>query len=227
MSRKRATPRDRGSHSTRDLILDAAERSFAERGFASVSVRELAAEAGLKNQASLYNHFRNKRALYEAVLARGVDPIAQVVAESANASATRSWEQVETFLDRVVDYLADHPHVPRLIQRAALDDGNHLRGSLHRLLRPLYSEGMRVLANVPGTWQRADLPHVAAGLYQLIFGYFANAALLETVVEGDPLSPTALARQRRFLKAAVTQLLRGALDAEAGDKPEKHRTRVA
>ena len=34
---------------TRDLILDAAERHFAEHGFAGVSVREIAADAGLKN----------------------------------------------------------------------------------------------------------------------------------------------------------------------------------
>src|SRR5439155_1143503 len=57
--------------STRDVILDAAERCFAERGFAGVSTREIAAEAGLRNQASLYHHFTDKRALYEAALARG------------------------------------------------------------------------------------------------------------------------------------------------------------
>ena len=43
--------------STRNAILDAAERRFAEYGFAGVSVREIAADAGLKNQASLYYHF--------------------------------------------------------------------------------------------------------------------------------------------------------------------------
>ena len=42
------------------MILDAAERRFAERGFDGVSVREIATDAGLKNQASLYHHFKNK-----------------------------------------------------------------------------------------------------------------------------------------------------------------------
>src|SRR5439155_858697 len=68
--------------STRDVILDAAERCFAERGFAGVSTREIAAEAGLRNQASLYHHFTDKRALYEAALARGVAPIVALMAES-------------------------------------------------------------------------------------------------------------------------------------------------
>src|SRR5512134_217549 len=92
------------TRSTRDLILDAAERRFAERGFAAVSMREIAGEAGLKNQASLYHHFNHKRALYEAVLARGVAPIVGVVAESG-----RDWQdgtggfdadRVGTALDR-------------------------------------------------------------------------------------------------------------------------------
>ena len=66
-------PTSKDPRSTRDLILDAAEARFAERGFAGVSVREIAGDVGLKNQASLYHHFKSKRALYEAVLARGVE----------------------------------------------------------------------------------------------------------------------------------------------------------
>ena len=54
----------RDTPSTRELILDVAERGFAERGYTGVSMREIAAGAGLKNQASLYHHFRDKRALY-------------------------------------------------------------------------------------------------------------------------------------------------------------------
>jgi hypothetical protein len=109
-------------------------------------------------------------------------------------------------LDRMLDYLDEHPHLPRLIQRAALDDDRYLRGALGRLLRPLYAQGMRVLAGA-APWEPAELPHLAAGLYHMIFGYFASAPLLEAVLPEDPRSPAALARQRRFLKVAVSQLL--------------------
>lgn len=197
------------ARSTRDLILDAAERRFAERGFTGVSVREIAADAGLKNQASLYNHFRNKRALYEATLARGLEPIATLVAAHDHEPIAAGLEQqsLEAFLDRVLDYLQEHPHLPRLIQRAGLDDSRYLRNAASRLLRPLYAQGMRVLEGTSAPWEPAQLPQLAAGLYHLIFGYFANAGLLQAVVQGDPLSPIAVARQRRFLKTAVAQLL--------------------
>ena len=190
--------------STRDAILDAAERCFAERGFAGVSMREIATEAGLRNQASLYHHFADKRALYEAALARGVAPIVALMEESGD------WldpAEVERNVDRLLDYLAEHPHLPRLIQRAGLDDSRFLRAAVRTLLRPVYTHGLRLLQGAVGPWEPADLPQLATGLYHLIFGYFANAALLEVIVEEDPRSPAAVARQRRFLKAAVAQLL--------------------
>jgi AcrR family transcriptional regulator len=201
---KRPAKREVHSRSTRDLILDAAERRFAERGFAGVSVREIAADAGLKNQASLYHHFKNKRALYEAVLARGLDPLVGMVAARSETEAEAS---SDPYLDRIVDYLASHPQLPRLIQRAGLDDNKYLRAAATRLLRPLYSQGLRVLASTGQDWDASEMPHLAAGLYHLIFGYFANATLLETVLPENPRSPAAVERQRRFVKQAVARLL--------------------
>jgi len=210
VSARTAAVRAREAPSTRDAILDAAERRFAERGFAGVSVRQITADAGLKNQASLYHHFRNKRAIYEAVLARGIAPIVALVTGDASGPrpvAALTGPDLESTLDRICDYLAVHPHLPRLIERAGLDDSRYLRGAVTRHLRPLYAQGMHVLASAGTRWTAAELPHVAAGLYHLIFGYFANAELLALVTQDDPLAPAAVAGQRRFMKAAVAELL--------------------
>ena len=105
-------PAGKSIRSTRDVILDTAERHFAERGFDGVSVREIAADAGLKNQASLYHHFRNKRDLYEAVLTSRVEPIIAVVAASSGDDSPPTdvpRDVVSGFLDRVIDYLVEHP----------------------------------------------------------------------------------------------------------------------
>jgi len=204
MSRRTAAAKGADTPSTRDAILDAAERRFAERGFAAVSVREISTEAGLRNQASLYHHFRHKRALYEAVLARGIEPILALVSESAEDAEREGYG--ENFVDRLVVYLADHPHLPRLIQRAALEDRRYLPSAIPRLLRPLYQQGVNVLAERGGSWKPADLPHLATALYQLIFGYFASAALFEAVTQQDPRSQVAVHRQRQFLKAALAKL---------------------
>jgi len=201
------------TRSTRDEILDAAERLFAERGFAGVSMRDIVGATSLKNQASLYYHFRNKRSLYEAVLARGLEHLVSLLPPAQGAG------EVGTNIDRLVDYLSRHPHLARLIQRAALDDSRYLQDAVRRLLRPLYTEGRRALAGAEQIWDADEIPHLAAGLYHLIFGYFANAALLQAVVSEDPLSPPAVERQRRFLKRAVAHLL--GLHAPAGGAHER------
>lgn len=196
------------ARSTRDLILDVAEARFAERGFAGVSVREIATDVGLKNQASLYHHFKNKRALYEAVLARGVEAIVHMVGEPSPAVGSGSaGEILDATLGRVIDYLVDHPHLPRLIQRAGLDDTKYMRSSVTHVLRPLYQHGLEIMAASNSAFARDELPQLGAGLYHLIFGYFANAKLLEAVMQDDPLSPSSVARQRRFVLAAVASLL--------------------
>ena len=202
--RRRAATAGHESPSTRDAILDVAERRFAERGFAAVPVREIAADAGLRNQASLYHHFRHKRALYEAVLTRGIEPIVGLLAEAASTPGLEGYG--EAFVDRLVVYLAEHPHLPRLIQRAILEDRRYLPSALPRLLKPLYEQGVRVLAERGGPWQEADLPHLASALYLLIFGYFASAGLFEAVTQQDPRSTEAVQRQRRFLKIALAKL---------------------
>jgi AcrR family transcriptional regulator len=201
---RRAAAAGREAPSTRDAILDVAERRFAERGFAAVPVREIAADAGLRNQASLYHHFRHKRALYEAVLTRGIEPILGLLAEAASAPGLEGYG--EAFVDRLVVYLAEHPHLPRLIQRAILEDRRYLPSALPRLLKPLYEQGVRLLAERGGPWQEADLPHLAAALYLLIFGYFASAGLFEAVTQQDLRSAESVQRQRRFLKLALAKL---------------------
>lgn len=196
----------------RDTILDAAEQRFADRGFEGTSMRDIAADAGLKNQASLYHYFLNKQQLYEAVLRRGVDtlaPLWQGAGDAIGASGgdVQRTGAVAAHLDGVLDYLAEHPHLARLIERAGLEDDRYVRGAVSRLLRPLYAAGVRVLEDAGGPWQPSELPHLAAGLYHLIFGYFANASLLQAVMQEDPHSPDMLARQRRFLMTAITRLL--------------------
>jgi AcrR family transcriptional regulator len=218
MPRRTAPRRRASSTSTRDVILNAAGRRFAERGFTGVSVREIATDAGLKNQASLYHHFRDKRALYEAVLARGLEPIVTMVTESRTHDPTADLGE-RFFVERLVDYLAAHPHLPRLLQRAALEDRRYLPTTVAKLLRPLYSEGVRVLADMTdGGWEAADLLHLGAGLYLLIFGYFANAPLIQAVSGRDPLGAAAIARQRRFLRIALSRLLTGEPARRAGER---------
>jgi len=61
---------------TRERILEAAERLFAERGLDKVSLNEVNREAGQRNTAAVFYHFRSKEVLVESLLLRhqtGID----------------------------------------------------------------------------------------------------------------------------------------------------------
>jgi AcrR family transcriptional regulator len=70
---------------TRDLILDAAERLYAERGINGVSLREITEAAGQRNNAAVHYHFGGRdglvRALFEHRYARLEARHAVVLAE--------------------------------------------------------------------------------------------------------------------------------------------------
>ena len=57
------------SPTTAQRILDAAEDLFAEKGYSATSLGDVADRVGIRSP-SLYNHFRNKEALYQSVLER-------------------------------------------------------------------------------------------------------------------------------------------------------------
>ncbi len=65
---------------TREKILCAALRLFAEKGYEAVSVRDIAGALGI-TKGALYRHYRSKRDIFDSILAR----MAQRDAEQAAA----------------------------------------------------------------------------------------------------------------------------------------------
>jgi len=69
MSQGKSEQRRGGREQTTAAILDAAERLFAERGFTAVTVRDVAAEAGVSH-ALVHRYLGSKQDVYRAMLAR-------------------------------------------------------------------------------------------------------------------------------------------------------------
>jgi len=194
---------------TREVILDTAERLFAERGVDGVALRDLARAMNL-TAPSLYNHFPSKQALYEAVLERGLRPILTAVVGSRHPGALRP-DQIGATVQALVTHFTTHPYMARLVQRALLDESVSVRRLVARWLTPLYGEGVAVVgeaANETG-WNAEEVPQLALGLFGMVFAYFTNAAALANLdARGDdPMAPPALAVQRRVLEKAIYRLL--------------------
>jgi AcrR family transcriptional regulator len=194
---------------TREVILDTAEQLFALRGLNGVAVRDIARQMQL-TAPSLYNHFPSKQALYDAVLERGLRPIVDLLVEAWHPGALRA-ERMRATLERLLVHLTQHPHLARLLQRALLEETGSVHPLITRWIGPVYRQGLAVIRETADQagWEPSELPHLALGMFGMVFAYFTNTAALQDLAgaNGDPLSPRALAVQRRFLEKAVYRLL--------------------
>ena len=64
-------PKER-SRDTKAAILDEAMRLFSEQGFRATTVRDIASAVGIKD-ASLYNHYPSKQAMFDAIVEQALD----------------------------------------------------------------------------------------------------------------------------------------------------------
>lgn len=89
------TARPARGTATREVILDTAERLFAERGIYAVSNRQISEAAGQGNSAAVGYHFGTKVDLVRAVARRHRDQMeharVRMVAEAAGSAELRDW----------------------------------------------------------------------------------------------------------------------------------------
>lgn len=170
--------------STRERILDAAERTFAERGGADgASMRDLAAAADVRlSQLSYY--FGSKEALYRAVFARRADALALArgtalgVAMAVSAPDIRA--VVEAFMGPSVRQRfaegVQGAAFAQLTAREAVDPREAARGVLAEHFDPTASDFLAAFARLyPGS-----SPACRVDAYLFMVG-----ALVMTMASGD------------------------------------------
>ena len=94
-------PEDHSQRDTKERLLDAAERLFAERGFGGTSMRAVTQAADTSVSAANY-HFGSKEALLQAALVRRLEPLNRQRLEALDALETAAGDEpvaVETLLE--------------------------------------------------------------------------------------------------------------------------------
>lgn len=96
----------------RGLVLEAAERVFAENGFEATKMQEIAAAAGL-SLGTVYGVFPGKWELYRAVHEVRLDAM-QARAEQASAAGAGTLARLLDGVAGYVGFLAEHPAFLRI-----------------------------------------------------------------------------------------------------------------
>ncbi len=194
---------------TAERILDAAENLFAEKGYSATSLGDVADRVGIRSP-SLYNHFRNKEALYAAVLERLLEAFGAPLAELKDRAITR--ERIYRWLETIVRMHHERPNLARLLQHAALSGGPHTNALIERLFSPMFDEVEAADADVSFERVGLDLqPWAVMALNNMVMSYVTMAPMYRDLLGEDPFSPEALEKQL----ALILKLAHLVIDSEA------------
>jgi len=116
-----ADERTRDAECTRNAVLCAAERLFAEQGFAATSMRDISQLSGVSHPL-IHHHFGSKNDLYSAVKRRLIEDYARRFPNAAKA-ANRPLN-VRAEMRRLMKYIGGNPMMLRLAARTRLE-GDH------------------------------------------------------------------------------------------------------
>lgn len=142
---------------TRQRVLEAAGRVFAERGFVNATIRDICSEAGA-NVAAVNYHFGDKEHLYSEVLAHTLElarkqhPIRLEPGASAEARL-RSF--VESFLMRILDEGRPAWH-GKLMAREMVEPTAALSGVVETAMRPTFALLREIVSDLSGKDRDSD-----------------------------------------------------------------------
>jgi AcrR family transcriptional regulator len=181
------------SERTKERILRVAERLFAEHGYEGVSMRELAAAAGVQ-LALLSYHFRNKLGIYRAVFERRIAPLSdrrraalRQVLQRQVLERTAPPPSIEDVLDALarpwveLRHQRGGEHYSRLIAREVGDPQEGRRGIVKDMLDPIATEFIIAMEKVLPAHTRAQVHwayHFFIGALLLILANPARAKRL-------------------------------------------------
>jgi len=168
-----------------ERILDAAERVFAETGFAGATIAEIAASAGLP-KANVHYYFSTKEDLYRAVLQSiltlWLAPADRITPDSDPAEAMADYIRAKMEASRV------HPYASKVFANEILHGGGQIQPFLSEDLRRRVEDKAAVLDGwiSGGRMAPVDTRHV----------FFWIWAITQHYADFDIQVRTVLARKR-------------------------------
>ena len=186
-------PSPKNSRTTAERILDAAEDLFAEKGYSATSLGDVADRVGIRSP-SLYNHFRNKEALYGAVIDRLLEEFVAPLQELRDGVVSR--ERILQWLETIVRMHHERPNLARLLQHAALSGGPHTNELIERLFSPMFDPTQSQAPDMAHWQVGPDLqPWAVMALNNMVMSYITMAPMYRDLLGEDPFSPEAEEKQ--------------------------------
>lgn len=196
---------------SRAAILHAAIEEFAEHGIAGARTDAIARAAKV-NKALLYYYFKDKEAIYQAVLDHVFSGLRDTVVPVLESDLPPR-QKVLTYLGAYFDYIAANPRFPRVVQGEWIRSGSEHLGKMKRVAQnyfhPIYQKLGAVLREgiAAGEFRPVDPAHFVPSMVAVIVFYFSAAPVIKALMKFDPLSPAHIAERRAFVLDFISAAL--------------------
>lgn len=194
---------------TRTAILQSAARLFASKGYAAISIRDVAADVGV-TPANLYYHFKDKEQLVRATLvhvfAERTSPMDALLAEPSTSD-----HKLQVVVGWFVGLIFTDEVFSRLLFRELLD-GDKER--LEYLSKTVFERPFGLFTSLTTDFApKADPVLLAVSIVGVVLGHFQLSGALPHLPGGkaEHADPAVITRH-------VLALLRYALKAEPHDQ---------
>jgi AcrR family transcriptional regulator len=194
------TGRRPGVSGTREAILDAARRAFAEQGYQRATIRDVARLAGV-DPALVHHYFGTKQELFVAAVRLPVNPVEQLTAVLAAEPDEVGRRLVETFLS-IWDHAASQSPLLALI-RSAVSDKDAADKDAAAMLREFITE--EVLGPIAGRLGSPDARLRAT----LVGSQLIGLAVARYIIRVEPLASAPAAQVAAIVGPTVQRYLTG------------------
>lgn len=128
--------REEYSDATRQALLDAGKQQFLSAGYQNASIEAVVRDARV-TRGALYHHFKDKKALFEAIVIKMQQEINELILERASRE-NGSWEKMNAGIDRFLDCCLE----PAYRQIVILDAPSVLGSARFREIDQEYPQGL-------------------------------------------------------------------------------------
>lgn len=169
----------------RNYIMESAQKLFASKDYDEVSMNSIAKEVGV-NKATLYYYFKNKEALYFAIVLQGVQILVKMAKDEVKNGKT-GYEKILLYGNAMNKFSIEYPGCLRLLyapQSSKFDIDNITSSEEYKEVMGLLKELMVIMRDSiqlgvdDGTIREDVNPMEAAVLMSLISQNMSNMSCL-------------------------------------------------
>lgn len=195
---------------SRASILKAAVAEFSEHGIAGARTDAIARAAHV-NKALLYYYFKDKHALYEAVLEHVFSGLRARVMPVLESRLPPRQKMLE-YLGAYFDYIAANPRFPRVVQAEWMRSGAGgapMQRVAKEYFRPIFEKlsGLLREGMEAGEFRAVNPMDFVPSVVGVIIFYFSAAPLMKTLMKVDPLSVERIRERRTFVLEFISAAL--------------------